>query len=436
MINRLKLLKQNRGFIKYFSNTSWLFGERILRMAVGLFVGIWVARYLGPEEFGLFSYASAFVGIFATVATLGLDEIVIRELVKDESKRDLLLGTAFVLKIIGAFVVLSLVALVTDLTSDDLFTNKLIFIIAASTLFQSFNVIDFYFQANVLSKYIVYANTTVMFIFSIIRVILILDEAPLIEFVWVALFNSILLSIAYIYIYLHRDLSLKSWKFETEVAVYLLKNSWPLIVSSIVISIYMRVDQVMIKEMLDNDAVGQYAAAVRLSEAWYFLPMVISSSLFPAIINAKEKSQELYTLRIITLLNILYCIAIPLVIIVYMYAKEIILFLYGENYLFASPVLSIHIIAFIFVSLGVGMHKWIIIENLQKYEFYSLLFGSISNIILNYFLIGRYGIVGAAIATLLSQIIANIFLLLIIHRTRYIALAQLRTIFLLNIKYF
>ena len=87
--------------MKYFKNTSWLFGEKILRMVVGLFVGVWVARYLGPEQFGLFSYAQSFVGLFTAIAGLGLDSIIVRELVKDESKRDALLGTAFRLKLIS-----------------------------------------------------------------------------------------------------------------------------------------------------------------------------------------------------------------------------------------------------------------------------------------------------------------------------------------------
>ena len=98
-------LWHHSGFRRYFANTAWLFAEKILRMVVGLFVGVWVARYLGPAKFGLLSYAQSFVALFGAIATLGLDGIVVRELVKDESKRDVLLGTSFVLKLIGAFLV-------------------------------------------------------------------------------------------------------------------------------------------------------------------------------------------------------------------------------------------------------------------------------------------------------------------------------------------
>jgi O-antigen/teichoic acid export membrane protein len=289
MIQKLKSLKNNQGFMKYFKNTSWLFAEKILRMIVGLFVGIWVARYLGPQQFGLFSYAGSFVGLFSAFATLGLDGIVVRELVKDESRRDELIGTAFWLKLIGAFVVLSFLAIAVQFTSNDTQTNSLIFIIASATIFQSFNVVDMYFQSKVMSKYVVYANIISLLVTSLVKIILILNEAPLIAFAWVVLFDSFVLAVGYLYFFMYNSTCrVLKLKYHKQVAKELLRDSWPLILSGIVISVYMKIDQVMIKEMLDSEAVGQYAAAVRMSEVWYFIPVVISSSLFPAIINAKK----------------------------------------------------------------------------------------------------------------------------------------------------
>ena len=303
MINKLKSLKNNQGFLKYFKNTSWLLGEKILRMLVGLFVGIWVIRYLGPERFGVFSYAGSFVGLFSTIATLGLNGIVVRELVKDESKRDLLIGTAFWLKLLGAFAVLIILWIAINFTSNDTDTNIIMFIIASTTIFQSFNVIDMYFQSKVMSKFIVYANTISLFFSSIIKVILILNEAPLIAFVWVVLFDSFALACGFIYFYVKNNLSLLKWRFDKIMAFSMLKDSWPLILSGMVITIYMKIDQIMIQSMLGNAEVGQYAAAVRLSEAWYFIPMLISASLFPAILNAKKVSEELYYARLQKLYN-------------------------------------------------------------------------------------------------------------------------------------
>jgi len=425
MINKIKLLKNHEGFMKYFKNTSWLFGEKILRMVVGLFVGIWVARYLGPEQFGLLSYAQSFVGLFTAIATLGLDGIVIRELVKDEGRRDELIGTAFWLKLMGAFAVLLILAIAVNFTSNDHYTNMLIFIIASATIFQSFNVIDFYFQSKVLSKYVVYANIISLFISSIVKIALILYEAPLIAFAWVVLFDSFVLACGFIYFYIKNNskflalnadtpvskekmgYNIQHLKFKRETAVSLLRDSWPLILSGIVISIYMKIDQVMIKEMLNSEAVGQYAAAVRISEAWYFIPMVIASSLFPAIINAKKQSEELYYARLQKLYDLMVWMAIAIALPMTYLSDWVVKFLYGGAYNQAGSVLIVHIWTGVFVFLGVAFSGFLTTENWTKKSFYRTFLGALFNIIFNYTFILNYGINGAAVATLLSQFIAN-----------------------------
>lgn len=295
LTSKIQNLQQHSGFMKYFKNTSWLFAEKILRMVVGLFVGIWVARYLGPEQFGLFSYAQSFVGLFTAIATLGLDGIVVRELVKDESRRDELIGTAFYLKLIGAIAVLIVLAVAIQFTSNDHYTNILVFIIASATIFQAFNVVDMYFQAKVLSKYVVYANIISLFISSIVKVVLILNDAPLIAFAWATLFDSIVLALGFIYFYLKNNSTFKiqNLKFSKATAVALLKDSWPLILSGIVISIYMKIDQVMIQEMMGSEAVGQYAAAVRIAEIFLIPISILSSSLAPAIFSRIGHNSEI-----------------------------------------------------------------------------------------------------------------------------------------------
>ncbi|WP_331774337.1 flippase [Sulfurospirillum sp. 1612] len=406
--------------MKYFKNTSWLFGEKILRMIVGLFVGVWVARYLGPEQFGLFSYAQSFVGLFTAIATLGLDGIVVRELVKDESRRDELIGTAFWLKVMGAFGVLLILAIAVNFTSNDSYTNTLVFIIASATIFQSFNVIDFYFQSKVLSRYVVYANVISLLISSIVKVTLILNEAPLIAFAWVILFDSFVLACGFIYFYIKNNSTFNMWNltFKKETALSLLKDSWPLILSGIVISIYMKIDQVMIKEMLDNEAVGQYAAAVRISELWYFIPMVIASSLFPAIINAKKQSEELYYSRLQKLYDLMVWMAIAIALPMTFLSDWVVGLLYGEQYNQAGSVLMIHIWAGIFVFLGVASGKWLLTENLQIFSTINTSIGAVVNIVLNYILIKEIGVVGAAWATLISYFVAAYLSLLFWNKTR------------------
>ncbi|MBA2846980.1 O-antigen/teichoic acid export membrane protein [Methanococcus maripaludis] len=418
MITKIKNLKNDKGFMTYFKNTSWLFSEKILRIFLGLFVGVWVARYLGPEQYGLFSYAQSFVVLFSALATLGLDGIVVRELVTDESKRDVLLGTSFLLKLIGSIILLSFLAVAVNFTSNDIYTNSLIFIIASATIFQSFNVIDFYFQSKVLSKYVVFSNTISLFISSIIKVILILNNAPLIAFAVVVLFDAVILSFGLIYFYNHKNLSFKTWKFDKNVAVNLLKDSWPLILSGIVITIYMRIDQVMIKEMLGAFEVGQYAAAVTLSEGWYFIPTVICSSLFPAIIYAKKVSEELYYKRLQKLYIMMVWIAIAVALPITWLAEFIVNLIYGSEYILSSNVLKIYVWAGIFVFFGSAWSKWMILENLQKTVIKLQLLSLLTNLVLNYILIPKYGIEGAALSTLISYASGHTFYALLFNNQK------------------
>lgn len=416
--------------MKYFKNTSWLFGEKILRMIVGLFVGIWVARYLGPEQFGLFSYAQSFVGLFTVIATLGLDSIVIRELVHDEQHKDELLATAFWLKLFGAILVLLTLAIAVNFTSNDTYTNSLVFIIASATVFQCFNVIDFYYQAKVMGKYIVYANVISLLVSSIVKIVLILYKAPLIAFAWAIAFDSIVLAMGYLYFYLknHSLFTISHLTFNKKMALSLLKDSWPLILSGMVIAIYMRIDQIMIKEILGNEAVGQYAAAVRISEAWYFIPMVIASSVFPAIINAKKVSEELYYARLQKLYDLMVWLSIAVALPMTFLSDFIIHLLYGEAYSQAANVLIIHIWTGVFVFLGVASGKWFTAENLQMLAFWRTFYGMVFNVIFNFFMIPKYGIQGAAVATLFSYFIAGLLFDFFNNTTKPVFFMKLNTI--------
>ncbi|TQD24055.1 flippase [Methanolobus vulcani] len=419
-------------FKKYFVNTSWLFFEHIVRLSVALFVSVYVARYLGPDNYGLLNYSISFVGLFSVIATLGLDQIVIRELVKDRSKRDFILGTTFLLKILGAFLVLILLAIGIQFTSNDSFTNLLIFIIAAGTLFQSINVIDFYFQSRVQSRFIVQVKFWSIMGISLLKIYSIHIEAPLLWFAFLVLVENIILALGFFMIYKSNGLSVLSWKFDMNLAKLFLKNSWPLIFSSIFVTFYIRIDQVMINEILDSKAVGIYASAVKLSEAWYFVPMIISSSLYPAIIEAKKISEDLYYTRLQQLYDLLAIIAIVIILPVTILSDWIIIVLYGQEYIGAGTVLSIHIWAGLFVFLGVARGKWILAENLQTYTFLYTFLGALSNVILNLYMIPLYGINGAAFATLISQFVSVIVVPFIIKETRTSVFMLIKSILLIS----
>ena len=422
MIARLKHFthsaKTHLGFRRYFANTSWMFAEQLLRMVAGLLVGIWVARYLGPEQFGVFSYAIAFASLFSSIAKLGLDGIVVRDLVREPEQRDRYLGTAFWLKLGGAAVMLGAVALATQLTSSDRLINLYILIIASGAIFQSFEVVDFYFQSKVLSKFVSICKMTQLLLSSLLKLYFIFTGADLIWFVLVTLVDQLSLALSLYLAYRNQKLGSFYRHFDMKTAKQLLKDSWPLIFSGLVIMIYMRIDQIMIKEMLGEREVGLYSAAVRLSEVWYFIPAIITTSLFPSIINAKKISEKLYYTRLQRLYTLMVWLAIAIALPMTFLSGWLVTLLYGAAYSEAGKVLMINIWAGVFVFIGVASSKWFISEGLQKYLTINTVVGAIVNILLNLFLIPKYGIYGAAIATVISQALASYFMNLIFKRTR------------------
>ncbi len=411
MIKHLKNLthtaKTHQGFRRYFTNTSWMFAEQMLRMVAGLFVGIWVARYLGPEQFGVFSYSLAFASIFSGIAKLGLDKIVVRNLVQESEKRDRYLGTAFWLKFLGALLMFGFVSVALELTSNDSITKSYILIITSGAIFQSFEVVDFYFQSKVLSKFVSICKVTQLIVSSLLKLYFIYKGADLIYFVYITLIDQCTLAFTLFFAYRSQRLGSFYWNFDWALAKKILNDSWPLIFSGLVIMIYMRIDQIMIKEMLGEKDVGLFSAAVRLSEVWYFIPSIITSSLLPALINAKKNNEVLYLQRLQKLITLLVWLAIAIALPISCISSLLITSLYGNNYEEASVVLAIHVWGSIFVFLGVGTGVYFTVENYTKKMFYRTASGAVLNILFNFLLIPKYGISGAAFSTLMSQFFVN-----------------------------
>ncbi|WP_223912203.1 flippase [Rhodoferax lithotrophicus] len=433
MLARIKHLvhraSSHAGFRRYAANTSWMFAEQLLRMVAGLLVGIWVARYLGPTQFGVFSYSIAFAALFGSLAKLGLDSIMVRDLVRTPELSDVYLGTAFWLKIMGSVVMLAAMVLAVRFTSNDATTNLYIFIIGSGTLFQSFEVVDFYFQSKVLSKFVSMCKLTQLFISSLIKLYLIYIKAELFLFVLVSLIDQITLGVSLYFAYRLQNLNNFYQYFDIKIAKKLLKDSWPLILSGIIIAIYMRIDQIMIKEFLDVKEVGLYSAAARISEIWNIIPILICNSLFPSILNAKKVSLELYAARLQKLYSLLVWLAIIVALSMTYLSERVVVFLYGNAFSDASDVLMIHIWSGIFVGLATVKGKWQVSENLNHLYLYGAGISVTSNVILNYFLIPNYGIIGAAFAALMSQIISGYLINFFFKELRYQTTYIHRTLF-------
>jgi O-antigen/teichoic acid export membrane protein len=415
---KYRYIFSHRGVKRYGVNTLWLFSEHILRMFSTFLVGILIARYLGPEKFGIFNYVLAFVAIFQVIAKLGLDEIVVRDLVKEPTKTEIYLGTSFWLKLSGGILTFIVILIISHFTADNFQTFLFINIIAAGIIFQSFEVIEFYYQATVQAKYITLRRIIHSIFSSIIKIALILFKAELIWFVLVTLFDTILLAMFSWLIYKSQKLPNFLRYFKLDLAKRLLTDSFPLLLGSIAVIIYMRIDQVMIKNMLGDRDLGLYSAAVKIVEVWYIIPMVITRSLFPAIVNAKKMSEELYYKRLQQLFSLLIWIAIFIAIPMSVFSHQIIYLLYGDKYLSATYVLKIYAWSCIFSFFGTARANWLVVENLQNVGLYYVIFGSLTNVILNLIMIKKDGIVGAAEANVMSLICVVLLFPLLNKRVR------------------
>lgn len=417
-----------RGII---ANVGWLIADRIFRLAVGLGVGVWVARYLGVEQFGLLSYALAFVGLFSAFASLGLEMVTVKAIVHNTDENDRILGTVFGLRCLGGLVQLCLaLSVIFLLRHEDGLTFCLVAILSSVGVFQAFDVIDSWFQSRVQSRFVVLARGVAFLVCALAQVALIRMHAPLVAFAWVSLMEAVLGAVGLWTAYRTQGGKIFSWRWDGALAQSLLKESWPLALAGFTILIYMKIDQIMLGQMAGVHAVGIYAAAVRVSEVWYFIPLAVMASVSPSIFKAKEKSEALYYERLGQVLRsfvlLFFVIAVP----VAFFSGTIIKVLFGNGYMEAAPILSIHIWASLFVFLGVAISPWFIAEGLTRFSLRRALFGAVTNVILNLFLIPVYGGAGAAVATVISQAVAGLFSNATHPKTRKIFALQIKSLFL------
>lgn len=389
---------------------GWLVGDRVFRMGVGLVVGVWVARYLGPERFGLLSYAGAWVFVFSFLSSLGLDTLVIRELVSGKNRHGIVMGTAFWLKAVGGVAVVLLscgVAMITD--KGEPVTISLIAITALGTLCQATDVLDYHFQALVQSRYITIARGIAFQALSIVKVVMILTKASLIAFALAGLAETILGALLLWIVYRRTSTPADRWTWSTVVARRLLSESWPLMFSALMITLYMKIDQVMLKSLSSAEEIGKYAAAVRISEGWYFVPMAIATSSFPKLVEAKaasEQALESMARRLYAgMLVICYGIIIPLCLL----AGPLSDWMYGAKFHGMAGMLALNSWSGLFVGIGVIRSGYLTIQGQTRYYMWTIITGAVLNIGLNFAFMPQYGGMAAAAATLAAQALASYF---------------------------
>ena len=387
------------------ANISWLAGERVVTLGVSTVASVWVARYLGPDGFGMLSYAISFVTLFGFLAYLGLDSIVTKELVASPEERGGVMGTAFVMKLIGATVACLLIALALVVQDSSIERRWVVVVASASLLFDAVSVIDLWFQSKVASRYAVYARSSALVVAAITKVALILSGATVLAFAGVFAGQAALQAIVLVGAYVRTGGGIRGWRIRPAIAKQFLVKGWPLIISSAGALMYLKMDQVMLGQMSADAEVGIYAAAAKLSELWYFVPAILASTVFPGLIKARH-NEELYKNMIQKYLNLSVIISYIIVVSMLMIGGVLIDIAFGDSYSDANSVLRIHILAMPAVFMGGILSKWIVVEDLLMFSMTRHGLGALANVGLNLLLIPRLGAVGAAIATFVSYTVA------------------------------
>lgn len=398
-----KKLEGRQQLQKVVGNTGWLMASQIVRQGTGLIIGVLMARYFGPALYGEFNYALAFVALFATIGLLGLDGIVIRELVRDPSCRDDALGTSFLLMLIAGTVAFGLAMLgIWLVRGTDPLALWLVGVMSAGAVFQAFNAIEFWLESRLEWKFSAIAKSSVLLLGGLVKIGLILKHASLVAFALTGLAEAAAGAAGLVITYRAKGLRLSAWRFKSPMAVQLLRDSWPMMLSTFVTIVYLRIDQVMLGTLAGNEEVGIYSAAVRLAEPWGFVSMAICSSVFPAIVKAGTTDDEAFDAQLQRLYNLMaligYSVAIPTTFL----SGWLVDVLYGPAYSKAGPLLTMLVWSSLFTHLGAARTIYMISRNWTRANFLSLLSGALINIVLNYYLIPSYGAMGAVIASLVS----------------------------------
>lgn len=420
MIKKLSKILEGEEIKKYFFNTSWMMGEKILTMGLTMVVSVFVARYLGPEQYGILSYAISLSSLFAVATHMGLSGLAVRELVNNPRAHGEVMGTIFGLKFAGGLI--AMIAFLTFIfTANDV--NNMDFwallIVSGVILLKPFEVFDFWFQSQVKAKYSSIVRAVSIIFISVIKLSLVAFGAHLLTFAAAYLLQALLIASLFTLFFSNvANSPIKNWRFILLRAKKVFSQGWMIMLGSIFAMIYLKIDQVMIKWLVSSEEVGIYSVATKISEAWYFIPGVIVGSVFPKLLELRKNNEVQFKKRLQQLFDYLFVMALILAIIVTLVSEPVMNVLYGVEFKNAAVILSIHIWAGLFIFMRAVFSKWILVENGIAFSMITHGSGALINILLNIILIPTYAGVGAAIATIISYAMASYLSLFFYNKTR------------------
>ena len=399
---------------KIIRNVFWAVIGKVITLFSTLIVGIFVARYLGPKQYGLMNYVISIASLFTVFATFGSSEIIIRELSKKEKPKEVVLGSAMALRMGLAILCFISIVIYLFFSGETTETSTLILIYSSSIFFSCSEVIRFYFTSIVDNEYIVKSEIFRTIIGAIVKIILLFCKAPLIAFVFALAFDFLLLASGYIVVYRKKIGPICQWNIDFKFVKTLLTTSFPLLISSTAVIIYQRIDQVMIAKMLDNEFVGYFSTAMSFVNVLAFIPITIMQTTSPILVGYWKNDKLKYEQESQRIIGATTWLLIILCSIVALLSSPIINYTYGASYTDAIPVLQILVFKVVGIAIINLSGQLIIIENIHQLAFIRNILSCVICIICNYYFIPRWGIIGSAWATIITVFftgeVANIFI--------------------------
>lgn len=425
-------MKTHKVFNKYVNNTFWIISEKIIALGLGFLLTIYMAKTLSVEDFGIYSYAFSLVTLLSVTGHAGLSGLLVREFVDLPNKKKLIFGTSFIIKFVGFFIGFILLLLI-NIYSNDINSTEfwVILILSFSLFFKPFDVINFFFQSSLKAKYPSISVILSACIYFVITILCLNLGYGLFAVSFTYLFQAIVLAfMLLIFLYFKHKIKIFDWKFSKKKAIQFLNEGGLVFLGSIFAMTYLKIDQIMIKNIIGSEEVAVYAISAKLSEAWYFVPGAIVTTFFPKIIKLRKRNKTDYLNDIQKMFDLLFLLALIIALLVTFFSDFLILNLFSEKYYDSIIILQVHIWAAIFVFLRSVFSKMILIENLLVFSVITHGLGAFFNIIFNYALIPIYGGIGASFATLFSYSISSYFSLLLSSKTRFIFRMMSKSLFL------
>lgn len=392
---------------KVLKNASWIIICKVVQAVLALVINMLTARYLGPSNYGLITYAASLVAFAAPIMQLGINNVLVQEIVYKPEQEGEILGTSIMLSLVSSlFCVAGVTSVAFALNPGEPVTVITCLLYSLLLIFQAMDMIEYWFQAKLLSKYTALISLFVYFVVASYKIWLLVTKKSI---YWFALSNALdygLIALAAIIVY--RKLGGGKFRFSAKLASLLFNKSKHYIVSSMMVTIFAQTDKIMLKQMLDETATGYYGAAVACAGLTGFVFAALIDSFRPSIFEGLKISNDVFEHRLTLLYSIIIYLSLAQSVAMTILAKLVILILYGGSYAPAAGALRVVVWYTTFSYIGSVRNIWILANNKQKYLWQINLSGALANVILNWLLIPLLGIHGAALASLITQFFTNV----------------------------